>query len=328
MWSELSTSIFNDPDFYDSWTSSRLGSAEYLIVKSGHKAAFILPLHYTRHLGFRIATPAVDDHFPEVPLLLSNSKEREAALRYAARILGKERACASLCLKRQPERLEFDSADSLIRAAETTKIIRTEQDWPEYVAARSKRFRQEARLLERLSQDPKNTIQVITDQESFLKTLPELQKLSEESWQGQNGTGTFSNPTVSTFYTDLAHRLFLRGQLRISILRHENRAIGFLYCTLGNNGRIEALKSEFAPDAAALKPGGLLFRELIQFAHRSGFKEINTGVHFTEFKRRWSTDMPQLWKIEIPTGKVSSHVRRLALQLADRIKRKAAPSAV
>jgi len=113
--------------------------------------------------------------------------------------------------------------------------------------------------------------------------------LAERSWQNSSADGnTLSHPEVRDFLRDAHEAAAKTGCLDLNLLLLDDRPAAFVYgywC----QGRITALRMGYEPELAAVGPGTVLQRLILQDSFQRGDVLYDLGPGAFHYKRHWQT---------------------------------------
>ncbi len=126
--------------------------------------------------------------------------------------------------------------------------------------------------------------------------------VEHNSWKGNQQTSVLSNPTVWSFYRGQAAAMAEQGQLEISLLRHQGKAIGFEYGWY-TDGVYFTPKVGYDDAYSKFSPGQLLryLRYEKAFA-QDGLRTIDFHGPLSEATAKWATHTYPVSRLVIETG--------------------------
>ncbi len=143
------------------------------------------------------------------------------------------------------------------------------------------------RDLRRCEQDHAISYECIEDAAAFDAALGELRAVSQASWQGEDGTGTFANDRNRAFYADLCRRMAAAGNLRIQVVRHRGDAVAY-ELALRDGDVLYGLKQEYDPAHRRGGPGNIAWGTLLERECAAGLQRMNNCCPSSPHKDRWS----------------------------------------
>ena len=113
---------------------------------------------------------------------------------------------------------------------------------------------------------------------TVLPLLENLIRLHQSRWVEQGEPGSFSDPLITRFHRDSAHRLLDEGLLRLQALEVQGRIAAIIYALVPVRGRILFYLSGFDAAFGDISPGSLLLAAMLEQA-------ITDGRHEADFLR-------------------------------------------
>ena len=170
-------------------------------------------------------------------------------------------------------------------------------NWDEYWTGRGSTRktweRRERKLLDRMGAE----YLVLNGWEEVEPILEEVYDVECSGWKGQQGSGIKQNADVKKFYTKLIQHWAETDQLRLCILRYENRIIAFQINVLVQ-GVLYMLKIGFLDELSSLSPGQALQTQILRWAFHqpeiSIFDMLGGGGEAFATKMKWATHAEQL----------------------------------
>jgi glycosyltransferase involved in cell wall biosynthesis/CelD/BcsL family acetyltransferase involved in cellulose biosynthesis len=113
--------------------------------------------------------------------------------------------------------------------SESSPYLRFDGNWEEYLASRSRNFRDQARRRERkLRREHEVEFRLATDPDRLDADLTTLFRLHEARWEGAQETRAFAGPRAA-FHRDFAARALERGWLRLWLLELDGDTVAAWY---------------------------------------------------------------------------------------------------
>lgn len=217
-------------------------------------------------------------------------------------------ALASALIQATPRRLtlsflpvgegSFEAVESVSRTVGRPRLVRVLErclfleivgSWEGLLESKQGRFRGHMRrrhrnLVSRGSVD----FEVHDGRDDLERLLEEGFAVEAAGWKGDGGTAIASHPETRAFYTDIARWLAPRGELRLSFLRLDGRAIAF-DLAIEEGGRHSLLKTGYDESFAALSPGQELHAFMIQRAFTEGLQRFDFLGKDDRWKREWAS---------------------------------------
>lgn len=184
--------------------------------------------------------------------------------------------------------------------------------WDEFLAGRSRNFREQIRRRERaLARDHEVTYRLTEDPERVDADLSTLFALHQLRW-GEEGSGAFAGPRGS-FHREFAAAALGRGWLRLWILEADGAAVAAWY-GLRFAGQEWFYQSGRDPAWDARSVGTVLFAHTIRAAMEDGVREYRFLRGGESYKRRYAThDHPLQTRVAGATPLGRAAVGALAL---------------
>jgi CelD/BcsL family acetyltransferase involved in cellulose biosynthesis len=156
----------------------------------------------------------------------------------------------------------------------------------------------------------------------FDRLFDEVVDVEKMGWKGEQGTAIGSRTDTLHFYREVAAWAADRGELRIHILRLDERPIAAALA-LRSDGIQFHLKIGFDPAYRQLAPGTLLMREYIRSAFADGLRGIEMLGADEAYKRVWCPEIRETMALQAfarsPAGRLDrfafAHGRPLAKRL-------------
>ena len=166
--------------------------------------------------------------------------------------------------------------------------IDIQQCWDDYLDSRSAGFRKTLRRkMRRLSAAGKVGLETVTGPEALAQALADGLHIEADGWKSAHRTAILSQNSVSDFYTELAHIMAARGQLRLHFLTLDDVRIAFDYSIIANRC-LYSLKAGHRSKHARFSPGALLLGLILAGAHEEGLIGMDLLGDSDEFKMQWT----------------------------------------
>ncbi|WP_300016048.1 GNAT family N-acetyltransferase [Pseudonocardia sp.] len=128
--------------------------------------------------------------------------------------------------------------------------------------------------------------------------LDEAFAVELRQWKGAERTAIASRPETLAFYTDVAEAASRRGDLELTVLRLDGRAISFTL-VLRHHKALYGLKTAYDPEYARFSPGQLLQREVFADAQRRGIDRYEFLGQADPYKLRWTSGRHELGTVVV-----------------------------
>jgi len=170
--------------------------------------------------------------------------------------------------------------------------------WEQYESdLGSKLGREVRRRLRRLEESGDVELEVLSGGDRLEELLAEGFGVEASGWKGRDGTAIASHPRTVGFYSSLARWAETRGELRLSFLRLDGRAIAFNFA-LEAYGVFHSLKSGYLQEAARLGPSQVHRYLMIQRAFQQGLTRYRFVGPSAQYKDRWATHWEELLELQ------------------------------
>jgi CelD/BcsL family acetyltransferase involved in cellulose biosynthesis len=288
-------SCFARPEWVLPYVKAFEPSVLVALAYEGDRLAGVFPCRQSQHRFGRVLSTLEGEHVPELALVLSDDRERllssfvEWAFDCGYSELRFPRVSLDGPLHRALERAFAEPSTMFYERVDRWQHhTDVKGDFSSSLGARSKNFRKQVARAQRAARDLGLTVEVLADRGSIESALPDLVRISEASWQGRAGTGTFANATYRACYAEAALGLADAGLVRLIVCRRRGVAIG-LILHLIESDRLVALKSEFDEAEGACMAGWQIAAAAFDEAHALGLEAVTSGCFVTDFKERWTT---------------------------------------
>ncbi len=144
--------------------------------------------------------------------------------------------------------------------------VATDGDWSEYVNSRSKNFRRQIkRAIKRAEGEGELKLNVLTEfSGDELEThLRQAFEIEDRGWKGEGQTSVLKTPGMFEFFVRQAKVLAQNGQLQLSFLQHNDRAIAFEY-GLNAKGVYHGFKISYDDEFSDYSPGRVLLHLILE----------------------------------------------------------------
>lgn len=126
--------------------------------------------------------------------------------------------------------------------------------------------------------------------DQFDDVVRAIEEISRNSWQGQQGSGLFSNENNSSYYRNLILHSLEHGYGKAFILYLDNKPAAYEYHI--SHGHTEyCLKAEFSQQYNSLSPGAVLELELIKQAFASEVEIYDLLGSADAYKLKWTHNL-------------------------------------
>lgn len=194
--------------------------------------------------------------------------------------------------------------------------------WEDYLAQRSGNFRWQIKKFQRrLQQLGTVRIEHLSDRDQMLKVLPEIFRLEQRSWQGQE-SGSAMHDSDRRFQELLLRYLpdECRGEYWLLYLNNELVAS---ITTLRYRELLYVFTTYYAPEHASAAPGMVLYFEMLKSAWHSDLKGIDFNGDSHAF-RRWTPISQPHYRLHIYSNSYTGGLIRFSKRLRDHVREKIA----
>lgn len=319
---------FGGPDWWLAWGSAFAeGRLAVATARDGARLRALVPV---LAVG-RTLRLAANDHVPWVGVL---SDDDEATDVLVAALVGDRR----MRLRLGPVALDGPLAAAVRRAAAGSGCRVVEQpvrrspyaepataaDPAELLATGFRRDLRRRRR--RLEEHGRVEVAVHRGGPDLAERLDEAFAVELRQWKGAEDTAVASRPQTHAFYTRVASAAGVRGELELTLLRVDGRAVAFTL-VLAHRDVLYGLKTAYDPGFARFSPGQLLQWEVFADAHRRGIARYEFLGRADPYKLRWTSASHELGSVAVyrrtALGTAAYVARRYARPAAGRVRRAA-----
>lgn len=294
-WDELATRVAARPWFRPGWFECwwrAFGHGELCVISLRREDGLAAVLVLVR--DGRALRSAANWHSPDFGMTAVDGDARRdlaaAALEVgAARVtlwlldpddggLGELRAAA-----------EMEALPTVERVQMRSPWVRVEGTYEDYLRERgpSAKRRKELNRCRRKLEERVGPVALEIHAEADDALLAEGFELEGSGWKREHGTAIASDPTLLSFYTDVARWAAAAGMLRLCFLRAGERRIAF-ELMLDDGRSLYDLKGGYDVACREYSPGLLLAGELIADAHERGLQTVELLGDAEPFKLTWT----------------------------------------
>jgi CelD/BcsL family acetyltransferase involved in cellulose biosynthesis len=298
-------------EWFDLWFRSFLKNAQLhiYVLKNNQKICAILPLIKCEGLIGRVIKLGVNDDSCKIDMIsdgldycgyietcVCELMKENWLMVYLEDLLkrGESSQFISSCLGRNQHSFIGDK-----RCVRESVVINTAMGWENLRSNLPKKFIKNIKhQRNRLTKSGDVKIVRFSGAEELSIGLDCIEEISSNSWQGEKGTGIFSEKEKRMFYAGLADFASRQDWLSIWVLFFDNIPIAYEY-HLTIESVDYALKAEYNRKYAELSPGAVLDAHVVeQLAHGSTKKYDLLG--FKEpYKMRWSLQTEKYIRIYV-----------------------------
>ena len=166
--------------------------------------------------------------------------------------------------------------------------VETTGSWEDYRTAMKSRWGSVERKGRKLVRDHGARVQIIKPPADLAAQLDEGFALEAQGWKGAAGTAVDRDPVYAVFLRAAARGFDAAGELRCSEIRVDGRLVAWDVAILSCR-RLYSLKTTYAEDLAALSPGLVLRRAIVERCFALGLDGHEFGGRDMGWKRRFAT---------------------------------------
>jgi CelD/BcsL family acetyltransferase involved in cellulose biosynthesis len=178
-------------------------------------------------------------------------------------------------------------------------IISLDQDWQEYLAEKSPRFRKTLRNVgNRMAKCGRAKVRTYEGKRAAEEAIEKLFAVSDASWKVADGIAITSSTQRMRFFKELMDGAVTAERVRIVILEMDGKPIAS-ETQIIDGGIVYALRSDYDDRYADSSPGSFLQVEILKELFASPYTEYNFGVGLNPYKSRWTEQRHQLLRFRI-----------------------------
>lgn len=175
-----------------------------------------------------------------------------------------------------------------IRQVRSSPYIVTTGSFDDYRRTLSKKFRELLNnRLNRINRAGGFEVRIFDSGDTIDAVLSAMREISEQSWQGQEGSGLFSTAETDTFYRGLVAHAMNNGYGRVCILYIDGKPAAFEFHVVHKTTEY-CLKAEYSRDFEQVSPGAVLDLELVRRAFESDIETYDLLGYAERYKLRWT----------------------------------------
>jgi CelD/BcsL family acetyltransferase involved in cellulose biosynthesis len=302
----LTANVFSTYEWADAWVRHMAEGSELVIAacrRPDGEVAAILPLAVTRRAGLRVLRFIGHGPADQLGPICAPADRPEATLAFR-RLVRKELGGRGLCVA---ERLWGDDAiapglGGFLLRREASPVVRVEgRTFDEYLASRSKNFRDQVRRRERkLRREHEVVVRLTEDPARLDADMETLLGLHAARWAGEDETTAFAGPR-RPFHLQFARSALERGWLRLWVMEIDGRPVaawhGFRY-----EGIDHYYQAGRDPELDAQNVGFVLLAHSVRDAFDDGSSEYRLGLGDEGYKGRFAGDDPGLDTVVFAQG--------------------------
>jgi CelD/BcsL family acetyltransferase involved in cellulose biosynthesis len=318
---EASGNVFSTPEWSEAWLRHLGGGQEpwVAVARDGEgSATAIVPLTVRRERGLRTAGLLGAGPADELAPICAPDDVGLAADAFREALHERGRDWSLFVGATMPtgwgERLGGE-----VREREASPVLELDGlGFDEFLAARSKNFREQVRRRERkLAREHELGFRMTTDPDRLDDDLDTLIALHDARWGGT--TATFAGP-LGKFHRDFARAALERGWLRLWIADLDGRPAAAWY-GLRYGGDEWFYQSGRDPELERTSVGFVLLSHTVREAANDGVRNYRLLRGDEGYKGRWATDDPGLETVVLvrgPVGRAALAAAKLRGEIARR----------
>jgi CelD/BcsL family acetyltransferase involved in cellulose biosynthesis len=160
------------------------------------------------------------------------------------------------------------------------------EDWIEQSnSSWKKRLR---RYRRKMDKDYEVTFEIARSPADLEAELAEGFALEAGGWKGAAGTAIVSQPETEAFYREIAAAFHDRGELRLSRIALDGKAVAFSFC-IEHGGRLYSLKAGYDESFRKIVPGLVMQLSIIESCFERGIEAYELLGEETEWKAKLAT---------------------------------------
>lgn len=213
------------------------------------------------------------------------------------------------------------------RAWARAAVVDMAGTWEGYWHTRAKKWRQNVRRLERrlTKRHEVKHVRYRPQGDAYGDGDPRWDlydasvELAQKSWQGSSDTGTtLCHQSVEQYLRDTHARAARSGSLDLNLLVVDGNPAAFSY-NYHHQGSVYGLRMGFDPSLAALGPGTVLQKMMLEDSFRRGDHFYDMGVGSLACKRHWQTSVATSFRYtHFPSGVPVAQLLRIKRWFQDR----------
>jgi CelD/BcsL family acetyltransferase involved in cellulose biosynthesis len=178
-------------------------------------------------------------------------------------------------------------------------IVSLDQDWQEYLAEKSPRFRKTLRNVgNRIAKCGRVRVRTYEGKRAAEEAIEKLFAVSDASWKVADGIAITSSTQRMRFFKELMDGAATAERVRIVLLEVDGKPIAS-ETQIIDGGVVYALRSDYDDRYADSSPGSFLQIEILKELFASPYREYNFGVGLNPYKSRWTEQRRQLLRFRI-----------------------------
>jgi CelD/BcsL family acetyltransferase involved in cellulose biosynthesis len=302
---ELTSNVFSSFEWADAWRRHLAPDVPLTIAacrRPGAEVAAILPLYTARTAPLRLLRLVGSGPSDQLGPVCA-AADRAAAASALRRLIAEELGPAGLFVG---ERLPGDGGfapllgGTVVRPAASPVLTIEGRSFDDFLAARSRNFREQVRRRERkLAREHELVYRLTEDPDELERDMRTLMTLHAARWSG--GETTAFDGARAAFHLDFAGRALERGWLRLWTLELDGRPAAAWYGL--RYGGVEAYYQagrDPALDAQAV--GFVLLAHTIRSAFEDGMRQYRFGLGGEEYKSRFADRDPGVDTVAVAHG--------------------------
>jgi CelD/BcsL family acetyltransferase involved in cellulose biosynthesis len=145
-----------------------------------------------------------------------------------------------------------------------------------------------ARYRRKMERDHDAELEIVAVPDRLDAWLEEGFRIEQSGWKGEGGTAILSAPETELFYREIARRFHTRGELRLSRIVLDGKAVAFSFCIQGG-GSLYSLKVGYDEGWRKLVPGLVMQLSIIERCFELGLEAYELLGETSEWKQKVAT---------------------------------------
>ncbi|HYJ00207.1 MAG TPA: GNAT family N-acetyltransferase [Thermoleophilaceae bacterium] len=177
---------------------------------------------------------------------------------------------------------------TLVDADQISPFVAIEGSWEDYRARMKRKWSSADRKARKMAREHDARFTIVERPEDLERQLAAGFEVEGSGWKGRTGTAISSSPETVAFYTDVARSFDAAGELMLSDIALDGKAIAFDLCLL-RRGRLHLVKTGFDESYGPLSPGLVLRYLVVQRCFELGLETHELLGSEAEWKARFAT---------------------------------------
>jgi len=200
--------------------------------------------------------------------------------------------------------------------------------WEDYLAERTQGHRKKIRRYTRKLQEEYSDYQFLrfrTNEEfeahGIETLLSEIMQMYCSGWQGETlSKDGEALKLLTTFYQRVALAFIPLGLMDICLLKGDNKLLAF-ELNICDKDVVYMMFGSYNREYAQWSPGNAILSEIIQDSLSRGYKRIEFGGEYLEYKKLWAKDLSNSYQLRIYGKSPQATVKKWIHQIKNLIKK-------